>query len=73
MPHISLRVTEEERAAMESYAEVKGLNLSQAIKTIFFNGLKTSLTCKESKSIGKEKQEAKSRCIPLTKLKRNWG
>lgn len=39
MPHISLRVTEEERLAMESYAKVHGLNLSEAIKNAFFQML----------------------------------
>jgi len=39
MPHISLRVTEDERVTMESYAKVLGLNLSQAIKEVFFQRL----------------------------------
>ena len=39
MPHISLRVTEEERATMESYAKVQGLNISEAIKNVFFRQL----------------------------------
>jgi len=41
MPHISLRVTEEERTVMESYAKVQGLNISEAIKNIFFQRLET--------------------------------
>jgi len=39
MPHISLRVTEDERATMESYAKVLDLNLSEAIKEVFFQRL----------------------------------
>ena len=39
MPHISLRVTEDERTAMESYAKVQGLNISEAIKDVFFQRL----------------------------------
>ena len=39
MPHISLRVTEEERIIMESYAKVQGLNISEAIKNVFFQRL----------------------------------
>ena len=36
MPHVSLRVTEEEKKWMESYAQVQGINLSDAIKSAFF-------------------------------------
>jgi len=39
MPHISLRVTEDERTTMESYAKVQGLNISEAIKDVFFQRL----------------------------------
>ena len=39
MPHISLRVTEEERSVMESYAKVQGVPLSEAIKKAFFQML----------------------------------
>jgi len=39
MPHISLRVTEDERLTMESYAKVQGLNISEAIKDVFFQRL----------------------------------
>jgi hypothetical protein len=39
IPHISLRVTEDERITMESYAKVQGLNISEAIKDVFFQRL----------------------------------
>jgi len=39
MPHISLRVTEDERITMESYAKLQGLNISEAIKDVFFQRL----------------------------------
>jgi len=39
MPHVSLRVTEQEKNWMESYAKMHDVNLSDAIKTIFFNKL----------------------------------
>ena len=39
MPHISLRVTEDERITMENYAKVQGLNISEAIKDVFFQRL----------------------------------
>jgi hypothetical protein len=39
MPHISLRVTEDERITMENYAKIQGLNISEAIKGVFFQRL----------------------------------
>jgi len=39
MSHISLRVTAEERSAMENYAKVLGMNISEAIKSVFFQRL----------------------------------
>ena len=39
MTHISLRVTPEERGAMENYAQFAGLSLSEAIKQVFFEKL----------------------------------
>jgi len=39
MPHVSLRVTEEERSTMENYARVQGVNISEAIKDVFFQRL----------------------------------
>lgn len=39
MPHVSLRVTEEERTTMESYAKVHGVSLSEAVKEAFFEML----------------------------------
>lgn len=39
MPHISLRVSEQEKIYMESYAKVQGITLSDALKNIFFQKL----------------------------------
>jgi hypothetical protein len=39
MPHVSLRVSEQEKNWMESYAKVQGINLSDAIKAAFFEKL----------------------------------
>jgi hypothetical protein len=36
MPHVSLRVSSEEKTWMESYASVLGISLSDAIKEAFF-------------------------------------
>ncbi len=39
MPHVSLRVTENEKNLMEGYAKVHGVKLSDAIKLAFFEKL----------------------------------
>lgn len=39
MPHISLRVSEQEKELMESYANLHGVNLSEALKAAFFEKL----------------------------------
>ncbi len=39
MAHISLRVTDEEKKTMESYADFHGITLSDAIKDVFFQKL----------------------------------
>lgn len=39
MPHVSLRVTAEEKKWMESYAKMLGQNVSDVIKAAFFEKL----------------------------------
>lgn len=39
MAHVSLRVTDQEKGLMESYAKLHGVNLSDAIKSAFFEKL----------------------------------
>jgi len=39
MPHVSFRVSEQEKAWMDGYAKLHGVNLSDAIKTAFFEKL----------------------------------
>ena len=39
MPHVSLRVSEQEKKWMDSYAKMHGVNLSEAIKIAFFEKL----------------------------------
>jgi hypothetical protein len=57
MPHVSLRVTEEEKKWMENYAQVMGVNLSDAIKNAFFEKLEDDYVLK----IVKEHQERKAK------------
>jgi len=39
MPHVSLRVSENEKSLMESYSRLHRINLSDAIKEAFFEKL----------------------------------
>jgi len=39
MPHVSLRVTEDERNLMEAFAKVHGVKVSEAVKDVFFDRL----------------------------------
>lgn len=39
MPHVSLRVSEQEKALMEGYAKLHGVKLSDALKEAFFEKL----------------------------------
>ena len=46
MPHISIRVSEQEKYQMETYAKLQGLNLSDAIKSVFFEKLEDEFDLK---------------------------
>lgn len=46
MPHISFRVSEQERELMEGYASLRGLNLSDAIREAFFERLEEEFDLK---------------------------
>lgn len=39
MPHVSLRVSQQEKEWMDSYANLHGVSLSDAIKSAFFEKL----------------------------------
>jgi len=55
MPHVSLRVTEQEKNWMESYAKVQGINLSEAIKEAFFEKLEDEYDLKAVREYEEEK------------------
>lgn len=57
MPHVSLRVTDEEKNWMENYAQVLGVNLSDAIKNTFFEKLEDDYDLK----IVREHEERKAK------------
>jgi len=55
MPHVSLRVTDQEKDWMESYARVHGVNLSEAIKEAFFEKLEDEYDLKAIREHEEEK------------------
>ena len=55
MPHVSLRVTEQEKIWMESYAKVQGTTLSEAIKEAFFEKLEDEYDLKAIREYEREK------------------
>jgi hypothetical protein len=55
MPHISLRVSEQEKIYMESYAKVHGITLSDALKDIFFQKLEDEYDMQVLREYEKEK------------------
>ncbi|MCL1849274.1 MAG: DUF6290 family protein, partial [Clostridiales bacterium] len=55
MPHVSLRVTEQEKNWMESYAKVQGVKLSDAIKDAFFDKLENEYDLKAIREYEEEK------------------
>jgi len=46
MAHVSLRVTDQEKSWMESYAKLHGVKLSEAIKEAFFEKLEDEFDLK---------------------------
>ena len=55
MPHVSLRVSEQEKNWMESYAKLQGTNLSDAIKNAFFEKLEDEYDLKTIRDYEAEK------------------
>jgi len=55
MPHVSLRVTEEEKELMENYAKLQGSNLSDVLKEVFFEKLEDEYDLKIIKEHEAEK------------------
>ncbi|AEC01429.1 type II toxin-antitoxin system RelB family antitoxin [Parasphaerochaeta coccoides] len=39
MPHITFRVSDQEKSWIDSYAQVNGVSISDAVKTVFFEKL----------------------------------
>jgi len=56
MPHISLRVTEQEKELMENYAKMCNIKLSEVIKSIFFEKLENEFDMKIIQEYEEEKK-----------------
>ena len=73
MPHVSLRVTEEEKNWMEGYAKVNGINLSEAIKEAFFEKLDDEYDLKAIREYEEEKAKGNMKYYLLDEVKQKLG
>jgi len=73
MPHISLRVTDEEKNWMESYAKVLGVNLSDAIKNAFFEKLEDEYDLKIIREHEEKKAKGLVKYYSLDEAKKELG
>ncbi|MCL2760459.1 MAG: DUF6290 family protein [Desulfuromonadales bacterium] len=73
MPHISLRVSEEERSAMEGYAKVLGINMSEAIKKVFFQRLEDEFDLQRIREHREKKARGEVKMYSLDEVKKELG
>jgi len=73
MPHVSLRVTEQEKNWMESYAKVQGINLSDAVKEAFFQKLEDDYDLNTIREYEKEKAKGNMKFYSLDEVKKELG
>jgi len=73
MPHVSLRVTEEEKNWMEGYAKVKGISLSEALKEAFFDKLDDEYDLKAIREYEEEKSKGSIKYYSLDEVKQRLG
>lgn len=73
MPHVSLRVTEQEKSWMESYAKVQGVNLSDAVKEAFFEKLEDEYDLKTIREHEEEKAKGDMRYYSHEEIGRMLG
>ena len=69
MPHVSLRVSTEEKAWMESYANVLGVSLSDAIKEAFFQKIEDEYDLDIIKQYEEEKEKGDIKLYAHTDIK----
>ena len=73
MPHVSLRVTEQEKNWMKSYAKFHGINLSDAIKKAFFAKLEDEYDLKAIREYEEEKAKGNMKYYSLDEVKKELG
>jgi hypothetical protein len=73
MPHVSLRVSVEEKSWMENYAKVQGVSLSDAIKTAFFEKLEDEYDLKIIREYEAEKAKRNMRYYTHAEMKERLG
>jgi pantothenate kinase len=73
MPHISLRVTEQEKIWMDNYARVQGISLSDAIKNAFFEKLEDEFDLKCIQEYEAEKAEKGMEYYAHDEVMREFG
>ena len=73
MPHVSLRVTEQEKNWMESYAKMQGISLSDAVKEAFFQKLEDEYDLNTIREYEKEKAKGNMKFYSLDEAKKELG
>lgn len=73
MPHVSLRVSEEEKSWMESYAQLHGMSLSDAVKDAFFEKLEDEYDLKVIREYEAEKAKGEMKYYSLDEVKKGIG
>jgi hypothetical protein len=70
MPHVSLRVSEQEKTWMESYAKLHEVNLSDAIKAAFFEKLEDEYDLKVAREYEENKKRGAVEYYSLNEVKK---
>ena len=73
MAHVSLRVSEQEKNWMESYAKTHGVSLSDAIKAVFFEKLEDEYDLKVVRDYEFAKEKGKVKYYSLDEVKKELG
>ncbi len=71
MAHVSLRVTDQEKNLMESYAKLHGINISDAVKEAFFEKLEDEYDLKTAEEYEKSKDGMKY--YSMSEVKKELG
>lgn len=73
MAHVSLRVSDEEKKWMESYAKLHGVNLSDAVKSAFFEKLEDEYDLKTIQEYEADKKKGVIEFYSLDEVKKELG